>query len=37
VDERPIEPDPLLRFDTASVRARVAEIVDEARSAAVAR
>jgi hypothetical protein len=37
VDERPIEPDPLLRFDTASVRARVAEIVDEAWSAAVAR
>jgi thioredoxin reductase len=37
VDERPIEPDPLLRFDTASVRTRVREIVDEARSAAVAR
>ena len=35
VDERPIDPDPLLRFDTPSVMARVVEIVDEARSAAV--
>jgi len=35
VDERPIDPDPLLRFDTPSVMARVIEIVDEARSAAV--
>jgi thioredoxin reductase len=35
VEERPIDPDPLLRFDTPSVMARVEEIVDEARSAAV--
>ena len=36
-EERPIEPDLLVRFDTPAVRARVAEIVDEARAAAVAR
>ena len=29
VEERPIDPDPLLRFDTAAVRARVAAIVAE--------
>jgi thioredoxin reductase len=32
IEERPIEPDPLLRFDTAAVRDRVAVVVDEARS-----
>ena len=37
VEERPIEPDPLLRFDTPAIRARVAEIIDEARAAAVSR
>jgi len=37
VEERMIEPDPLLRFDTAAIRARVEEIVDEARAAATAR
>src|SRR4051794_27655449 len=37
VEERPIEPDPLLRFDTPAIRARVESVVDEARSAAVAR
>ena len=37
VDERAIEPDPLLRFDTPAIRARVAEIVDEVRAASVAR
>ena len=37
VEERVIEPDPLLRFDTAAIRARVEEIVDEARAAATAR
>jgi thioredoxin reductase len=36
VEERPIEPDPLLRFDTPAIGSRVAEIVAEARSAAVA-
>ncbi len=36
VEERMIDPDPLLRFDTPAIGARVAEIVDEARSAAVA-
>ena len=30
LDERPIDPDPLLRFDTADVRAGVASVVDEA-------
>jgi hypothetical protein len=35
IEERPIDPDPLLRFDTPDVRARVAEIVEEARAAAV--
>jgi thioredoxin reductase len=30
LDERPIDPDPLLRFDTADVRAGVAAVVDEA-------
>ncbi len=35
VDERMIDPDPLLRFDTPAIGVRVAEIVDEARSAAV--
>ncbi len=35
VEERAIEPDPLLRFDTEAIRSRVAEIVDEARSASV--
>jgi thioredoxin reductase len=29
VEERPVDPDPLLRFDTPAVRARVAEIVAE--------
>jgi thioredoxin reductase len=33
VDERPIEPDALLRYDTAAVRDRVGAVVDEARSA----
>ena len=33
--ERMIDPDPLQRFDTPAVLARVEEIVDEARSAAV--
>jgi thioredoxin reductase len=33
VDERPIEPDALLRYDTAAVRDRVTAVVDEARSA----
>ena len=37
VEERMIEPDPLLRFDTAGVQARVEEIVEEARSAAATR
>jgi len=37
VEERPIDPDPLLRFDTPAIRARVAEIVDEVRAAATAR
>jgi len=37
VEERAIEPDPLLRFDTPSVRARVEDIVQEARSAAATR
>jgi thioredoxin reductase len=36
VEERMIDPDPLLRYDTPAVRARVEEIVAEARSAAVA-
>src|SRR5262249_3142753 len=36
VEERPIEPGPLLGFDTPAIAARVAEIVAEARSAAVA-
>jgi hypothetical protein len=36
VEERPIDPDPLLRFDTPAANARVVEIVAEARSAAVA-
>ncbi|HEY7131995.1 MAG TPA: NAD(P)-binding domain-containing protein [Candidatus Limnocylindrales bacterium] len=35
IDERPIDPDPLLRFETPEVRARVTEIVEEARAAAV--
>jgi thioredoxin reductase len=35
IEERPIDPDPLLRFDTPQVRARVADIVEEARAAAV--
>ena len=35
IDERPIDPDPLLRFDTADVRRRVAETVDEALTARV--
>ena len=35
VEERMIDPDPLQRFDTPAVLARVEEIVDEARSAAV--
>ena len=33
LEERPIEPDALLRFDTPAVRERVAGVVDEARSA----
>ena len=37
IEERMIEPDPLLRFDTDAVRGRVEAIVDEARSAAAAR
>jgi thioredoxin reductase len=37
VEERVIEPDPLLRIDTAAIRARVEEIVNEARTAATAR
>jgi thioredoxin reductase len=36
LDERPIEPDPLLRFDTAEVRAGVAAVVDEALGAVTA-
>jgi thioredoxin reductase len=36
VEERMIDPDPLLRFDTPDVRRRVEEIVAEARAAAVA-
>jgi thioredoxin reductase len=34
-EERPIDPDPLLRFDTVSIRTRVDEIADEALSAGV--
>jgi thioredoxin reductase len=37
VEERPIDPDPLLRFDTPAIRARVGEIVEEARTVAAAR
>ncbi len=37
VEERAIEPDPLLRFDTPAIRARVAEIVDEVRAATAVR
>jgi thioredoxin reductase len=33
IEERPFEADPLLRYDTPAVRARVAGVVDEARSA----
>jgi thioredoxin reductase len=36
VEERMIDPDPLLRFDTPAVQERVGEIVDEAWSAAAA-
>ena len=36
VEERMLDPDPLLRYDTPDARKRVAEIVAEARSAAVA-
>jgi hypothetical protein len=32
-----IEPDPLLRIDTVAIRARVEEIVNEARTAAASR
>ena len=35
VEERMIEPDPLLRFDTPAIQARVGEIVEEVRSAAI--
>ena len=35
VEERMIEPDPLLRFDTPAIQARVAEIVEEVGSAAI--
>ena len=37
VEERMIEPDPLLRFDTAAVRDRVVAIVDEASAAPAGR
>ena len=37
VEERMIEPDPLLRFDTPAIHARVTEIVEEARSVAASR
>ena len=37
VEERVIEPDPLLRFDTLAMRTRVEEIVEEARGAAAVR
>ena len=34
IDERPVDPDPLQRFDTPAVRAQVAAIVDEVIGAA---
>ncbi|HEV7810111.1 MAG TPA: NAD(P)-binding domain-containing protein [Candidatus Limnocylindrales bacterium] len=37
VDERPIEPDPLLRFDTPAAREQVSAVVDEALASAAVR